>query len=233
MNLDFGIALKYAPFLLEASLYTILLTVASKFLGTTIGFALAVGRVSGPSWLRGIVWTYVWIFRGTPMLLHLAFVYYAGPLIGIRLDPIPAAIVAMTLSASAYNCEILRAGLQAVHHGQIEAARAIGLTFAKILRRIVVPQAVRIIVPPYMSNVISHTKNSSLASVVAVPEIMLTAQSLANTTYRYIELLTAAGVLYLALTSLLTGLQLYFERRTAYEKREMSAAKRRRFGLAA
>jgi polar amino acid transport system permease protein/cystine transport system permease protein len=233
MNLDFGIALKYAPFLLHASLYTILLTVASKFLGTTIGFALAVGRTSGPGWLRAAVWSYVWIFRGTPMLLHLAFVYYAAPLIGIRLDPIPAAIVAMTLSSSAYNCEILRSGLQAVHHGQIEAARAIGMTYAKVLRKIVVPQAVRIVIPPYMSNVISHTKNSSLASVVAVPEIMLTAQSLANSTYRYIELLTAAGVLYLTLTSILTWLQLYLERRTAYEKRGMSAAKRRRYGLAA
>jgi His/Glu/Gln/Arg/opine family amino acid ABC transporter permease subunit len=176
--------------------------------GTTLGFVLALGRTSSVGWLRWVVGAYVWIFRGTPMLLHLFFIYYAAPLIGLTLDALPAAIIAMSLSSMAYNCEIIRAGLAAVHHGQIEAARAVGMTYTRIVRRIVLPQAVRIIIPPYMSNVITHTKNSSLASVITVPELMLTAQMIYSSTYRAIEILTATGAIYLVLTSCLTWLQL-------------------------
>jgi polar amino acid transport system permease protein/cystine transport system permease protein len=231
MNIDFSTTLPYIPVLIKAAGFTILLTLTSQLGGTLLGFLLALGRTSRLGWLRGLVWIYVWVFRGTPMLLHLFFIYYAAPLFGLTLDAIPAAIIAMTLSSCAYNCEIIRAGLQAVHHGQVEAARAVGMTWPRIVRRIVLPQAVRIILPPYMSNFITHTKNSSLASVVTVPEIMLTAQTIANSTYRVIEILTLAGALYLFLTSCLTGLQLWLERRTTYERRSLTARRRRRLGL--
>ena len=233
MTLDFGVVWTYLPHLLKAAVLTVVITVASKFVGTTLGFALALGRTSSVGWLRWVVGAYVWIFRGTPMLLHLFFIYYAAPLIGLTLDALPAAIIAMSLSSMAYNCEIIRAGLAAVHHGQIEAARAVGMTYTRIVRRIVLPQAVRIIIPPYMSNVITHTKNSSLASVITVPELMLTAQMIYSSTYRAIEILTATGAIYLVLTSCLTWLQLYLERVTAYEQRGLSPRRRRALGLEA
>lgn len=231
MNLDFSVVWTYLPVLLQATVMTIFITLVSQAVGTTIGFLLALGRTSRLPWLKWSVWTYVWIFRGTPMLLHLFFVYYAAPIFGIVLDALPAALIAMSASSAAYNCEIIRSGLQAVHHGQIEAAQAVGMTYPKIVRKIVLPQAVRIIIPPYMSNFITHTKNSSLASVITVQELMLTAQMIYSSTYRAIEILSAAGAIYLCLTSCLTGLQLWLERWTSYEERGLSARRRRRLRL--
>jgi polar amino acid transport system permease protein/cystine transport system permease protein len=231
MNLDFSVVWTYLPVLLQATVMTIVLTLVSQAIGTTLGFFLALGRMSALPGLKWSVWTYVWIFRGTPMLLHLFFVYYAAPLFGIVLEAFPAAIIAMSASSAAYNCEIIRSGLQAVHHGQIEAAQAVGMTYPKIVRKIVLPQAIRIIVPPYMSNFISHTKNSSLASVITVQELMLTAQMIYSSTYRAIEILSAAGAIYLCLTSCLTGLQLWLERFTDFERRGLSARRRRRLRL--
>ena len=231
MNLDFSVVWIYLPALLQATVMTIVLTLVSQTIGTTIGFFLALGRMSRQPWLKWAVWTYVWIFRGTPMLLQLFFVYYAAPMFGVVLEAFPAAIIAMSASSAAYNCEIIRSGLQAVHKGQIEAAMAVGMTYPKIVRKIVLPQAVRIVIPPYMSNFISHTKNSSLASVITVQELMLTAQMIYSSTYRAIEILSAAGVIYLCLTSCLTGLQLWLERVTDVEQRGLSARRRRRLLL--
>jgi His/Glu/Gln/Arg/opine family amino acid ABC transporter permease subunit len=231
MNLDFSVVWIYLPALLQATVMTVVLTLVSQTIGTTIGFFLALGRMSRQPWLKWAVWTYVWIFRGTPMLLHLFFVYYAAPMFGVVLEGFPAAIIAMSASSAAYNCEIIRSGLQAVHKGQIEAAMAVGMTYPKIVRKIVLPQAVRIVIPPYMSNFISHTKNSSLASVITVQELMLTAQMIYSSTYRAIEILSAAGVIYLCLTSCLTGLQLWLERVTDVEQRGLSARRRRRLLL--
>jgi polar amino acid transport system permease protein/cystine transport system permease protein len=168
--------------------------------------------------------------------LHLGRARHAAaatprPPFGITLDAFPAAINAMSASAAAYNAEIIRAGLQAVHHGQVEAAYAVGMRYGQVVRRIIVPQAVRIIIPPYMGNAISHTKNSSLASVITVPELMLTAQMIYSSTYRAIEILTVTGAIYLVLTSCLSALQMYFERVTSYEQRGLGEARRRRLRL--
>ena len=176
MDVDFSVAWTYFPFLLEAAVLTVFITLVSQVIGTTLGFFLALGRISRFAPLKWAVWGYVWIFRGTPLLLQLFFVYYAAPMFGVTLDALPSALIAMSASSAGYNCEIIRAGLQAVHHGQIEAARAVGMTYPSIVRRIIVPQAVRIIIPSYMTNFITHTKNSSLASVITVQELMLTAQ---------------------------------------------------------
>src|SRR5439155_676207 len=184
MHLDFGVAWKFLPILLQASLMTIALFVLSQVLGTAAAFFVALARMSPRAWLRRPAMAYIWVVRGTPLLLHLFFVYYAAPAFGITLDAFPAAIIAMSASAAAYNAEIIRAGLQAVHRGQLEAAYAVGMSYGQVVRRIIVPQAVRIIIPPYMGNAISHCKNSSLASVITVPELMLTAQMIYSSTYR-------------------------------------------------
>jgi His/Glu/Gln/Arg/opine family amino acid ABC transporter permease subunit len=232
-SIDFGAALPYLPILLKATLLTVFLALVTQAIGTGAGLLLALGRTSRFGALRGAVWAYVWIFRGTPVLLHLFFVYYAAPMFGVTLDALPAAIIAMSMSSAAYNSEIIRSGLQAVHPGQIEAAQAVGMTWPRIVRRVVLPQATRIVIPPYMSNFISHTKNTSLASVITVPELMLSAQTVYSSTYRAVEILTLAGLIYLVLTTLLTGLQAYLERATVYEKRGLSASRRRALGLPA
>lgn len=231
MQLDFGVAWKFLPILLQATLMTIALSVLSQIIGTVVAFFLALARMSPRGWLRGPTMAYIWVVRGTPLLLHLFFVYYAAPAFGITLDAFPAAIIAMSASAAAYNAEIIRAGLQAVHGGQLEAAYTVGMRYDQVIRRIVVPQAVRIIIPSYMGNAISHTKNSSLASVITVPELMLTAQMIYSSTYRAIEILTVAGAIYLVLTSCLSALQVYFERVTAYEQRGLGEGRRRRLRL--
>jgi polar amino acid transport system permease protein/cystine transport system permease protein len=232
-SIDFGAALPYLPILLKATLLTVFLALVTQALGTGAGLLLALGRTSRFAALRGAVWSYVWIFRGTPVLLHLFFVYYAAPMFGVTLDALPAAIIAMSMSSAAYNSEIIRSGLQAVHPGQIEAAQAVGMTWPRIVRRVVLPQATRIVIPPYMSNFISHTKNTSLASVITVPELMLSAQTVYSSTYRAVEILTLAGLIYLMLTTLLTGMQAYLERATIYENRGLSGRRRRALGLPA
>lgn len=232
MQLDFSIVLNYLPALLQATLMTIAIAVLSQTIGTVIGLFLALGRLSNIAWLRRFVLAYVWIFRGTPVLLHLFFIYYAAPGFGLTLEALPAAIIAFSLSSAAYNCEIIRSGLQAVHPGQAEAAQAVGMRYPTILRKIVLPQAIRVILPAYMSNCITHTKNTSLASVITVQELMLTAQMIYSSTYHAFEILTVAGIIYLCLTSGLTGLQLWLERTLAVEKRPLSAAKRARLRIA-
>jgi len=219
MNLDFSVVWEYLPILVEAAGMTVVLTLLSQTIGTIAGFFLALGRISNNPVLRWAVWTYVWIFRGTPVLLHLFYIYYAAPLVGVTLDAFPAAII---VSSAAYNCEIIRSGLQAVHHGQIEAAQAIGMTVPRIVWKIIVPQAVRIVIPPYMNNFITAMKNSSLASVITVQELMLAAQLIYNSTYKAVEILTATGAIYLMITTLLTWLQLLFENLTDYQKRGLS-----------
>jgi His/Glu/Gln/Arg/opine family amino acid ABC transporter permease subunit len=231
MQLDFSVAWKYLPILLQATVITIALSVLSQIVGTIAAFFLALARLSPRGWLRRPTMAYIWVVRGTPLLLHLFFVYYAAPAFGITLDAFPAAIIAMSASAAAYNAEIIRAGLQAVHRGQLEAAYTVGMRYDQVIRRIVLPQAVRIIIPSYMGNAISHTKNSSLASVITVPELMLTAQMIYSSTYRAIEILTVTGAIYLVLTSCLSALQVYFERTTAYEQRGLGGARRRRLRL--
>jgi His/Glu/Gln/Arg/opine family amino acid ABC transporter permease subunit len=215
VNIDFSQVLPYLPVLLKAALLTIFLAIVTQACGTMLGLALALARESRYRLLSGAAFVYIWVFRGTPVLLHLFFVYYAAPMFGVRLEALPAAIIALSMSSAAYNAEIIRAGIRAVHRGQIEAAQAVGMTYPHILRHIVLPQAMRIVLPPYVGNFISHTKNTSLASMITVPELMLSAQTIYSSTYRAVEVLTLTGAIYLLITTMLTFAQLRLEHATA------------------
>ncbi|NIF69254.1 amino acid ABC transporter permease [Burkholderia sp. Ap-962] len=220
MNIDFNQIWPYLPVLLKAALLTIFLAVVTQCLGTVGGLALALMRGARNPLPRVVAFVYIWVFRGTPVLLHLFFVYYAAPLVGLRLEALPAAIVAMSMSSAAYNAEIIRAGIQAVPRGQVEAAQALGMSWPGIHRHVVLPQAARIVLPPYVGNFISHTKNTSLASVITVPELMLQAQTIYSSTYRAVETLTIAGAIYLGITTVLTFAQLRLERSGAAGRRD-------------
>ncbi|WP_295960283.1 amino acid ABC transporter permease [Rhodoferax sp.] len=200
------------PLLMQGLWTTILLGAVSILLGFVGGLVLALVRLYGAPWLRTIARIYIDVFRSIPLLVLLVLVYYALPFVGIRLTSFAAATAALSLVSCAYTAEIMRAGIEAIPKGQFEAADAIGLGFFSSMRDVVLPQALRIVVPPLTSNCINVLKDTALASVVAMPDLLkqaTQAQALAaNPTP-----LIGAAVLYLLLLLPLVRLVGYFEAR--------------------
>jgi polar amino acid transport system permease protein len=186
------------PLLLEGLGVTVWLGLVSIVLGNISGLLLALLRVFGPRPLRSLARIYIDVFRSIPLLVLLVLVYYALPFVGVRLSSFAAATAALSIVACAYVAEIFRAGIEAIPRGQFEAAEAIGLNFIDRMRDVVLPQALRIVTPPLTSNCINVLKDTALASVVAMPDLLkqaTQAQALsANPTP-----LIGAAVLYLAL----------------------------------
>ncbi|MEK4670960.1 amino acid ABC transporter permease [Niallia sp. FSL R7-0271] len=200
------------PLLLQGAGITLLITVVSLILGTIVGYFFCLMRMSHNKIISGIAFIYIWIFRGIPLLILLFLLYYATPF-GIRLTAIQAALIALTLNSAAYNAEYIRSGMLAVKKGQIEAAEAIGLTPFQVMMRIRIPQVIRIIIPPYISNATSFLKQTAQVSVITVPDLMMNAKNLYASTYSPMETLGAAAVLYLIMTSLLMILQSWSEKK--------------------
>jgi His/Glu/Gln/Arg/opine family amino acid ABC transporter permease subunit len=219
MNLDFSVVGSYLPLLIKGLLVTVEVSAITLVLATIAGTFMAMARLSHRKPLRIVSGIYVWIMRGTPLLLVLFFIYYAAPNVGVRLPAFAAAIIGMTLNSTAYKTEIIRSGIEAIPRTQTEAALAAGMSHAQTMRRIILPQAVRIVIPPYINNAILLVKNSALVSVITVPDLMLNSQQIVSSTYRAVEVLSAAGLMYLLVTSALMLVQRYSERRFAYYSR--------------
>ena len=200
------------PLLLEGLWITILLGAVSIVAGLVTGLLMALVRLYGISPLRAVARIYIDVFRSIPLLVLLVLVYYALPFVGIRLTSFTAAATALTLVSCAYTAEIFRAGIEALPKGQFEAADAIGLGFFSSMRDVILPQAFRIVVPPLTSNCINVLKDTALASVVAMPDLLkqaTQAQALAaNPTP-----LIGAAFLYLLLLLPLVRLVGFFEAR--------------------
>lgn len=214
--IDWSFVATYGPHLVEACWVTLVVSAASLVLSTVIGLLIAMMRIGPGRLLPAVAWFYVWIVRGTPLLLQLFAIYYALPAAGLRVGPWEGGILALSLNSSAYFAEIFRGAIQAVPAGQREAALAIGMMPGQAMWRIVLPQAARPALPPYIGQATTLLKNSSLVSVIAVPDLMLTAQSIYSSTYRVVEVMVMAGLLYLAMTSLLQIAQSVLERRLGY-----------------
>lgn len=214
--IDWSFVATYGPHLVEACWVTLVVSAASLVLSTVIGLLIAMMRIGPGRLLPAVAWFYVWIVRGTPLLLQLFAIYYALPAAGLRVGPWEGGILALSLNSSAYFAEIFRGAIQAVPAGQREAALAIGMMPRQAMWRIVLPQAARPALPPYIGQATTLLKNSSLVSVIAVPDLMLTAQSIYSSTYRVVEVMVMAGLLYLAMTSLLQIAQSVLERRLGY-----------------
>lgn len=202
----------------KGALLTLALTITSHATAIALGFVLALGRMSRVPVLPLGVWGYNWLFRGTPTLLQLLFVWNALPqLIPAFRDPwftpFLAAFITLSLNEAAYMAEIIRAGLLSVDPGQRLAARALGMTSPRILRRVVIPQAIRIIIPPTGNEFITLLKLTSLASVISLRELLTVTEQSAALSFRYPELLSAALVYYLGMTSVLMLVQSRLERR--------------------
>ena len=186
-----------------------------------IGFFLALGRASRRRWVRGFVFFYTWIFRATPTLLQLLFVWDALPQIwnGFTeswFTPFMAATIALSLNEAAYMAEIIRSGLLSVDPGQELAGRALGMSRRRIMRRIIVPQAVRITIPPMGNEFITLLKLTSLASVISVTELLTASQNFSATSFSYTEAFAAAAVYYLVIVSILMYVQSRLEKRFTF-----------------
>ena len=200
------------PYLLDGILITLQATALGFFGGFALGLLLAGMALSRNRVVSGVARTYSVIFRGTPLVLQLVFVFTALPHVGVVLSPIVAAGVALAANEATFFAEIFRSAVLGVDKGQTDAARAVGLRPRTVLRRIIGPQATRAAIPAIGSEAVSTMKNSALASIIAVPELTLRSNQLASATFDYFSIFFASGVMYLVLTGAITGLQLTIER---------------------
>ncbi|KAA8998424.1 amino acid ABC transporter permease [Affinibrenneria salicis] len=197
---DFSLIWHNAPVLLKGLGVTLELWLLAGIAGTAIGLLLGIVRVSGVRWLRASAMAFVEVFRNTPVLIQLIWFYYAFPvLIGIQFSTFGAAALALTLYTAAYCTEIFRAGLQSIERGQWEGARALGMSHRVILRRVVLPQVYRRMLPALTNRMIELAKVTSLASILAVNELMYQGRLLSSTYYRPLEILTVVALLYFVL----------------------------------
>lgn len=198
---------------------TLSLTVLSMAVGIAGGLVLALVKTSGIRFLQAPADFYIWLFRGTPVLLQLIFIFNALPQMRLRFSAFTSAVIALALNESAYMAEIIRAGIQSVDQGQKSAARVLGLREEQIMHHIVLPQAMRLIIPPTGNQFIGMLKMSALASVIAVQDLLLRAQRIARANFDYIDTLIAAAMWYLILTTLFTYGQRFLEKRVDVTKR--------------
>jgi L-cystine transport system substrate-binding protein len=192
---------------------TIPLTIISFAIGLVIALAVALARLSPNVVLTNVARFYISVIRGTPLLVQLFIVFFALPEFGVRIDPFPAAVIAFSLNVGGYAAEIIRSAIQSIPRGQWEAAETIGLNYVGALRRIILPQATRVAVPPLSNTLISLVKDTSLASTILVTELLRQAQIIAAPTFEFFALYGTAAVYYWLICLVLSFGQARFERR--------------------
>ena len=199
---------------------TVRLSLFAMLFGAALGTAFALMRVSRALPLRSLAYFYIWFFRGTPLLVQIVFWFFALPQAwpdwapwNGQMSSFTTAIFALSINEGAYMTEIMRAGIQSVDSGQTEAAKSLGMTYAKAMRRIILPQAMRVVIPPSGNEFISMLKNSSLVSVISVSELFLVAKLQYSSSLKYFEWLIIASIWYLALTTIASVAQAWLERR--------------------
>jgi His/Glu/Gln/Arg/opine family amino acid ABC transporter permease subunit len=200
---------------------TFWITCAAMAMGIALGLFGALGLLSKVKPLRWLVHAYLWVFRGTPVLVQIVFWYDAVAELtnnAINLPAVLAGVIALGVNEGAYMTEIIRAGLLSVERGQMEAARSLGMTYALAMRRIVIPQAIRVILPPTGNQMIGMLKTTSLLFTIAVPEIFATGTNIYSANFRYFEVLAVVSIWYLFLTTVLTVVERRLERRFGYER---------------
>jgi polar amino acid transport system permease protein len=189
-------------YLLEGALWTIGLTISTLILGGMLGLLLAVMRLSKHKALSRTSQVYVWIFRGTPLLVQLIIIYTGLPQLGlVRFTVLESAVVGLALNEAAYLSEILRGGILAVAKGQTEAARALGLKPYQIFRKVILPQALRVIIPPLGNSVNGLLKTTSIASVISMEEVLRRGQILMQQKFQVLEVFMVVAIIYLVMTT--------------------------------
>lgn len=192
--------------MLEGTVVTLQMFFITIILALPLGLLLAVGRISRYPALRGAVGAYIWLMRGTPLMLQLLFIYFGLPFVpylGVRLPDFPAAVIAFVLNYAAYFAEIFRAGIQSIERGQYEGAKALGMTYLQTMRRIVLPQVVKRVLPPVSNETITLVKDTSLIYVLAMNDLLRTARTIVQRDFNTTPFVVAA-VFYLVMTLALT-----------------------------
>lgn len=195
--------IRIIPQMFEGSIVTAQIFFCTIILSLPLGLLLSLGRASNFKPLQALIAFYVWIMRGTPLMLQLLFFYFALPAVGIRFDDFTAAMIAFVLNYGAYFCEIFRSGIQAIPKGQYEAAHTLGMNYVQTMRRIIMPQVFRIILPPVSNETITLVKDTSLVYVLAMNDLMRTTRNLVQRDFDITPFLVA-GVFYLLTTLILT-----------------------------
>ena len=220
MQESIQLVLDSAPFLLKGTLFTLQLSLGGMVFGLILGFILALMRLSHfwpLSWLSRF---YVSVFRGTPLIAQLFMIYYGLPQFGIELDPIPAAMIGLSLNTAAYTSETLRAAISSIEKGQWEAAASIGMNPWQTMRRVILPQAARTALPPLGNSFIGLVKDTSLAATIQVPELFRQAQLITSRTLEVFTMYLAASLIYWVMATLLSILQSKLENHVNRQDRE-------------
>ena len=213
MDLDFSLIMQKMPNLLRGAETTLLYSLISLVLGVILGIIIALMRDSTHKVLSSISWFYIWIFRGTPLMVQLFIIYYGFSQFDIVMSPFTAGIFGLTLNNASYISEIVRSGIKGVDSGEREAAKALGMSYPLEMIRIVAPQATLLCLLPMVNQFISTIKNSSILSVITIAELTREGQIIANSSFRYFEVYITIGVLYLLMTSLCMILASWLERK--------------------
>ena len=214
MNFNFDLVVNSFPLLLLGAGVTIKITAMSVALGVIIGLFVGIARICHVKPLRVLAAVYVDFFRGTPLLVQIFLFYFAVPVItGQRIDPYVAAVGSCGINSGAYVAEIVRAGIQSIDEGQMEAGRSLGMTWAQTMRYIIVPQAIKRVIPPLGNEFIALLKDSSLVSVIGFEELTRRGQLIIAKTYGSLEIWFSVAIIYLAMTLTISRFVAYLEKR--------------------
>ncbi|HEY4553240.1 MAG TPA: amino acid ABC transporter permease [Bacillaceae bacterium] len=218
MDIRFDIIIDYAPYFLKGTLLTIGLSLGSILIGLLLGLLIGLGKMSSNSLLRlPFIW-YINFFRGTPLLVQILLIHFGVvPLFMSPANPIVSAILALSLNSAAYIAEIFRAGIQSIDRGQMEAARSLGMSHRQAMKLVILPQAVKRMIPPLGNEFIVLLKESSLGAIIAAPELMYWGRAAGGQYIRVWEPYITVALIYLVLTLSLTHLMNYIERRMKTE----------------
>ena len=228
LDFEFDVVRRYLfhDLIIDAAWITLQVAVISQVVGITLGIGFAVMRTSKNPIARGVSGFYVWFFRGTPVLLQLFILYFGLPQLiddvsfTRELTAFRAAIIAFGLNEGAYMTEIVRAGILSVESGQMDASKSLGMTQLQAMRRIILPQALRVVVPPTGNEFIAMLKNTSLASAIGLVELLHRTNLIYSTNFKFMELLVVAAIWYLAMTTVLSLIQAEIERKLAVGERD-------------
>ncbi|MET1026427.1 MAG: cystine ABC transporter permease [Dongiaceae bacterium] len=213
MTFDFNLLWQSVPLLLKGAGYTVLLSLGGMFFGLILGFLLALARLSPLTLISRPALIYVSFIRGTPLLVQLFLIYYGLPQFGIRLDPIPSALIGFSLNMAAYISEILRGAIASIDRGQREAAVSIGMTPFQSMRRVILPQAARVALPPLGNSFIALVKDTSMAATIQVPDLFRQAQLITARTFEVFTMYISVALIYWAISVCLDWGQYRLERR--------------------
>lgn len=200
MELDWSVIPEYFWFLMGGALLTVLIAATSIALGFAGGILIGMGRISNNFLIHGVTTCYVEAFRGTPLLIQIFLIFFGLPSVGIYFDPIPAGILALSLNSAAYQAEIFRGGVQSISKGQMEASRAMGMTYNQTLFNVIIPQGLRNALPAYTNEFITMIKDSSLVSVIGIMELTQRGRIVIGWTFQPFVVFIFIAIMYFIMT---------------------------------